>query len=685
MKMLLRILSFIFMLGKAMAQQPGTPPAEEEKLEWITEVKEGELEEDDSRLQTMEWLAAHPLALNSVTASELEQLEWLSEEQMESFISYRKLAGALVSVYELQAIPGWDIPLIRKILPYIRIDQDNARPLNSVAFWRGGSSSVLIRYARKGALPLSSWQKKSDSSFLGNDDRLMLRYKYKNGNWLQYGFTAEKDAGEPLTGPSASFPADFFSFHFFVRDRKHLKALALGDFSVNWGQGLLQWQGLSTGAGAAVLSVNKQGPALKPYNSTGEFNFYRGAAIDWQKGRWEAMCFYSFRKLTANLEYAEPSDGSLIARSLISGGYHRTTTEIERKNRLGLLAWGSRLKRIFLNGTIAFNTVHYSFSYPLIKEPLPYNYFGFKGKRMAGYSIDYGFSFFNIHWLGEMALDQNGNRALLAGALMSPDSRFDLALLYRNYSRGYQLLFSNGFGSGSQTSNESGLYAGLSFHPDQRWTFDAGFDSYQSPWLRYRVDAPSQGSTVLLQSSYQPSKNSLLSVRYRRRLKPLNNNAGRNAFWPVEAQALSNGRLEYKQESGKNLSWRSRIEYMRLRHLGEGPGEDGFLWFTELTWKASAGFRSAFRLQYYETGGYDSRLYAYESDVLYSYSIPAFSGKGIRTYLHVQKRIRSRLPNSRLQCRIWWRNGLTIPLPGRSEVVAGPASLDTRLQVMLEW
>ena len=38
------------------------------------------------------------------------------------------------------------------------------------------------------------------------------------------------------------------------------------------------------------------------------------------------------------------------------------------------------------------------------------------------------------------------------------------------------------------------------------------------------------------------------------------------------------------------------------------------------------------RLQYFETDGYDSRLYAYENDVLYAVSLPAYSGKGFRTY-----------------------------------------------------
>ena len=41
------------------------------------------------------------------------------------------------------------------------------------------------------------------------------------------------------------------------------------------------------------------------------------------------------------------------------------------------------------------------------------------------------------------------------------------------------------------------------------------------------------------------------------------------------------------------------------------------------------------RLQYFETDDYDSRIYAFETDVLYSFSIPSFIGKGYRYYINV--------------------------------------------------
>ena len=45
-------------------------------------------------------------------------------------------------------------------------------------------------------------------------------------------------------------------------------------------------------------------------------------------------------------------------------------------------------------------------------------------------------------------------------------------------------------------------------------------------------------------------------------------------------------------------------------------------------------YAGSIRLQYFETDGYDSRMYAYENDVLYSFSIPVFYDKGFRYYVN---------------------------------------------------
>jgi hypothetical protein len=86
---------------------------------------------------------------------------------------------------------------------------------------------------------------------------------------------------------------------------------------------------------------------------------------------------------------------------------------------------------------------------------------------------------------------------------------------------------------------------------------------------------------------------------------------------------------------------------------GANP-QNGFLAYVDLLYKPMMKKYSAnMRLQYFETDGYDSRLYAYENDVLYSFSIPVFYDKGYRYYVNVNYDV-----SKRLSC--WFRLAQTV-------------------------
>jgi hypothetical protein len=74
---------------------------------------------------------------------------------------------------------------------------------------------------------------------------------------------------------------------------------------------------------------------------------------------------------------------------------------------------------------------------------------------------------------------------------------------------------------------------------------------------------------------------------------------------------------------------------MWFSNLNTGQ-EDGFLTYLEAAYAGLQKLRGNIRLQYFETDSYNSRIYAYESDVLYSFSIPGFFDKGFRYYLNLQ-------------------------------------------------
>ncbi|HEY8894139.1 MAG TPA: hypothetical protein VIM79_04975, partial [Niastella sp.] len=73
------------------------------------------------------------------------------------------------------------------------------------------------------------------------------------------------------------------------------------------------------------------------------------------------------------------------------------------------------------------------------------------------------------------------------------------------------------------------------------------------------------------------------------------------------------------------------------------PRETGFLLYTDVFVKPPLKpFSFNTRLQYAETDGYNSRIYAWENTVMYSFSIPAQYDKSLRYILNVNYRLMPR-------------------------------------------
>ena len=109
----LMLMLFIAIHSTAQVTEPATPITEQQ-LENITENNEDMETEDDSYLQQIVQYIKNPISLNTADVAELIQLRILTPLQIQNFILYRNLVGNLVDLYELQAVPGWDIGTIHK-------------------------------------------------------------------------------------------------------------------------------------------------------------------------------------------------------------------------------------------------------------------------------------------------------------------------------------------------------------------------------------------------------------------------------------------------------------------------------------------------------------------------------------------------------------------------------------------
>jgi len=610
-------------------------PTTEQQLENITENNADAETEDDSYLQQMQQYIKHPVNLNSADENELKELRVLNPMQIQNLIKYRNLFGKFINIYELQAIPTWNNELIKKIQPYISVS-DKVELLTTLnKRLRGGEHSILARVTQtlqksKGFLMDSST---ATNFYPGSPQKLLLRYKYQFKNLLQYGVVAEKDAGEQFFKGRQKQGFDFYSAHFYARNIGLIKSLALGDFTVNLGQGLTQWQSLAFKKSADVINIKREAAVLRPYNSAGEINFHRGAGITIQKQNLQATVFASYKNIDANLVAASQTQDDFIS-SIQTSGYHRTKSETDDKGVQQQLAFGGNVSYQYKRLHIGLNGIQYKFKLPLKKSTDPYNLYALNGKSFSNYSIDYSYTYNNLHFFGEAAVTNNLYKAFINGILISTASSVDMSFLYRNISKGYQSLYTTAFTESTYPTNEKGFYAGLSIHPGNVWRIDAYADFYKFPWLKFRVNSPSNGSDYLIQLTYKPNRQLEIYSRFRSEAKGINFNPEQVTLSPVTTQPKQTWRTQFAYKLNADITLRNRVELLWF-NKNSIPTEQGFLTYFDFLYKPMLKpWSGNLRLQYFETDAYNSRLYAYENDVLYSYSIPVFYDKGIRYYIN---------------------------------------------------
>jgi hypothetical protein len=624
------------------------------------------------------YLAENPLNINNATAEELEQLIILTDFQIFSITEYIKKFGALMSVHELLLVPGFDEEIVARISPFIittAVVEKQSSKLSFKDMLAKGNSALLIRYARtletrKGYIHDDSGSQRYEGSPFG----FFTRYKYKYSNKLQIGFTADKDAGEEFFRGSNKQGFDFYSFHLMLNDRKFVKKLIIGDFRANFGQGLALWNNFALNKSADVHSIKKRNNGFSAYSSTDEVTYMRGIASFLQFGSWELSPFVSYRTIDATME----EDGYT---SLSASGMHRTPNEIARKNALSETVVGINTgygKTFWRVGATALYGRYGAEDYRDIR---PYNKFSLHKPENANFALDYRLIIKNISLFGEAAISSNGGKALLAGITADVNHWLQFSSLYRNYQTYYQAIYSNAFGENSSTANERGLYLGISILPHKNWKISAFFDSYSFPWLRYGIDSPSSGWDYLVQANYTPNKDFNLRIKVQHD-KALKNFSG-STVAATQNVERTRALLQATYNLSPQLSMSSRFAFGFFKPEMQDY-EKGFLMSQDVKYKLRT-IPLSFGLRYaiFDTDSWNTRLYIYESDVLYAFSIPAYYDKGSRYYLNIGYIIQNKI-------QLWLRISQTYyfekeEISSGLAAIAGNKQTDAKLQIQVKF
>ncbi|WP_019945970.1 ComEA family DNA-binding protein [Dyadobacter beijingensis] len=581
---------------------------------------------------------ASPLDLNTATPDDLAATFILSEIQLHAFFDYRAKAGALLSLYELQAVPEFDLATIRRLLPFVTIAtravsfRDALKnPGQHFLMFRSGK----ILEQQKGFAPLDSGSA-STTRYQGSPFNGYLRYRSARSGAYSFGITLEKDAGEQMWQWDTQrqiLGIDYTSFHAQILHRGRLNNLAIGDFQMQAGQGMVLGAGFSLGKGSEVIrTVYRSTTGLKPYTSASEAGFFRGVAASWRIMRGTDITLLLSR--TKRDATQEPdSIHASITTSLPVTGYHRTPSEIEKHHVLLEQNTGMHLLHQLASqkGQLGVTVLHTSYNSFIQKRDWAYNRYEFSGKQnfIAGLHGDYRWQ--NMHFFTETAISRSGGTGTIAGMIASAGRKLDMSLMARHYARHFHTLYGNPISEATRPINERGAYAGVRWSPSRRWQWSAYGDYFRFPWLKYQVDAPSRGYDYFLHLLWKPSKRLNAYILFHEKHKQTNDPAAAENEPALIQNIKRTATFNIDYELPLRCAFRTRVQFGTSKNEGS-PVSNGFTVVQDVNWhfrKVEISARAAF----FKTDDYDSRQYVYEKDMLYAFSIPAYYNTGTRHYL----------------------------------------------------
>ena len=588
-----------------------------------------------------------PLNLNEATYEDLMKLQILSPYQVLNILNYRKTNGNFVSLYELQLVKGLNKETIFSILPFISVSKIKEKQKFKFKYMiKYGSNQVLARYQQNieeqagfSAISDSELLAKPNSRYLGSPQKYYLRYAFHYKKKVLWGFTGEKDPGEEFFKGSQKQGFDFNSAHLQINDVGPVKKILLGDYQAQFGQGVTMWSGLGFGKSSFTTNILKTPRGIRKYSSTNENLFLRGAGTTIRIKDLDFTAFISKKKIDANISVFDSLENDVLeVTSIQNTGYHRTPNELADKHAISEFIAGGNLTYNSQYFKTGLTFIHYEYGADLNKNVQPYSQFDFMGTKNFNVGINYLFSYKSITFFGEEAMSENKSMAFVNGASFSLIPQISLAILHRNYNKSYTGLYTNGFAE-SKTQNERGLYMGAEIYPAKHWKISAYYDTYSFDWLKFQTNAPSSGIDYFAQADFDASHNLKMQFKFKQEIKQKNNSIETVGINPIEDYSNLKFRYHISYNASNYLTLKSRVEISNYT-LGNNDPEKGYLVYQDIIYKfAKVPLRLSFRYAMFDTDTYNARIYAYENDILYAFSIPAYYSKGIRTYLLLSYKI----------------------------------------------
>lgn len=578
--------------------------------------------------ENLDFLKTHKINLNSAEADELKQLPILDIFQINNFLKYRKRNGELFSVFELTSIQGFNKEIVRSITPFVETKPNITGSTSFKNAFKYVNHQLISRFQSvlqtpKGYIPQNDTIAKK---YRGDKYKIYNRYLFTASDKVRFGFTLEKDSGEKFGEENTTLGWDHSSFHLQVNDIGFINKIIIGDYNLEFGQGLNVWSSFSTNKSSYATNIVKLGRGIRPFTGANENLFFRGVTTQMEFGDLKVSPFYSFNKIDASINLVENEEEF----NTNEDGFHRTETEIERKNTLSKIDFGADVSYTLDNLKFGLTAINTAYDKNLAKGEKEYQLFNFDQKTISTASAHYIWNLNTAILSGEHAVNDNGAWSTLHNVSINPTPEFEFVLSYRNSQKEYFSAFNAPFSEYS-SSGEKGYYIGVKSELHKYLTISAYLDIFEKTWLQFQKDAPSKGLETLIQFDTPINRSSSAYFRVKYEKKHRNFNAESSFLNELKEENKINVRVQFNKIVNRNLRLSSRAEVVQYTH---NNSETGWLIFQDVKWKFDNTPLSIYgRVAFFEIDSWNSRIYAYENDISYIFTVPAYYNKGTRYYL----------------------------------------------------
>ena len=621
MSKFLQFLLLLLVATVAAAQQPPPEPTEPSWQQvWQETMSIGDDDEAaiaDDYHDLLQQLNEHPIDLNQATREELEQLPFLSAQQVMDFLEYRERYGPLRSMGELRAIRSLFYQQ-QVLLPFFTYVGEAKR---DTRFPRLDTLLRRSRHDLTGAVRIPFYDRKGDENgYLGYKYRHWLRYELSSGNYLRLGFVGAQDAGEPFLTNDNRWGYDAYSYFLQVRKLGRIDNLVVGKYKLTFGMGLVANNSFTLGKLAIQQNLGRTTTDIRPHASRSVADYFQGAGITvtLAKGL-QTTVFGSYRPIDATLN----SDGNIS--TIRTDGYHRTPSEMEKKRNAHQKAAGGHLTYRTGGLHVGLSSIYTQLDLPLSPNTQTlYRRHYAQGRRFWNNSIDYGYRHYRWMLNGETAIDRQGHLATINTLSYQSASSWSIVAVQRFYSYRYTSMHGHAFSEGGHVQNESGIYLGATWQPFQRLQLRGYADYAYFPWARYRISQPSSAQDYLGEAIISLSQHLTLKGRYRLHLRQLDN----KDKTALRRHNDHRSRLSVRYDVS-GWAFTTQADYVRAANMSI---DQGYMLSENVAWK-QAWWQISAVAAWFRTDSYDSRIYTYERQLPHEFSFPVYYGKGYRAAL----------------------------------------------------